>query len=106
MYLNHFGLDRKPFDISPDPSFLWMSEKHKEALAHLKYGIIDDKGFLVLTGDVGTGKTALIQYLVQSIDLATIVVTIPDPDMSKLTFSTFWPANSRWGKRLRPKVNF
>ena len=89
MYLDHYGLNRKPFDISPDPSFLWMSETHKEALAHLKYGIIDDKGFLVLTGDVGTGKTALIQYLVQSIDLATIVVTIPDPDMSKLDFFNF-----------------
>jgi len=89
MYLNHFGLDRKPFDISPDPSFLWMSEKHKEALAHLKYGIIDDKGFLVLIGDVGTGKTVMIQYLIQSIDLATIVVTIPDPDISKLDFFNF-----------------
>jgi general secretion pathway protein A len=89
MYLNHYGLDRKPFDISPDPSFLWMSDKHKEALAHLKYGIIDDKGFLVLTGDVGTGKTALIQYLIQSIDLATIVVTIPDPDMDRLDFFNF-----------------
>jgi general secretion pathway protein A len=106
MYLNHYGLDRKPFDISPDPSFLWMSDKHKEALAHLKYGIIDDKGFLVLTGDVGTGKTALIQYLIRSIDLATIVVTIPDPDMSKLDFFNFLANELNMGQTFTSKGEF
>jgi len=106
MYLNHFGLDCKPFDISPDPSFLWMSEKHKEALAHLKYGIIDDKGFLVLTGDVGTGKTAMIQYLIQSIDLAAIVVTIPDPDMSKLDFFNFLASELKMGQTFTSKGEF
>ena len=106
MYLNHFGLDRKPFDISPDPSFLWMSEMHKEALAHLKYGIIDDKGFLVLTGDVGTGKTAMIQYLIQSIDLATIVVTIPDPDMSKLDFFNFLSSELKMGQPFTSRAKF
>jgi len=106
MYLDHYGLDRKPFDISPDPSFLWMSEKHKEALAHLKYGIIDDKGFQVLTGDVGTGKTVLIQYLIQSIDLATIVVTIPDPDMSKLDFFNFLANELKMGQAFTSKGEF
>ena len=106
MYLNHFGLDRKPFDISPDPSFLWLSEKHKEALAHLKYGIIDDKGFLVLTGDVGTGKTALIQYLIHSIDLATIVVTIPDPDMSRLDFFNFLASELKMRQTFKSKGEF
>lgn len=106
MYLDHYGLDRKPFEINPDPSFLWMSEKHKEALAHLKYGIIDDKGFLVLTGDVGTGKTALIQYLIQSIDLATIVVTIPDPDMSKLDFFNFLAHELKMGQTFTSKGEF
>jgi general secretion pathway protein A len=106
MYLNHFGLDRKPFDISPDPSFLWMSEKHKEALAHLKYGVIDDKGFLVLTGDVGTGKTAMIQYFIQSIDLAAIVVTIPDPDMSKLDFFNFLASELKMGQTFTSKGEF
>ncbi len=106
MYLNHFGLDKKPFDISPDPSFLWLSEKHKEALAHLKYGIIDDKGFLVLTGDVGTGKTALIQYLIHSIDLATIVVTIPDPDMSRLDFFNFLASELKMRQTFKSKGEF
>ncbi len=106
MYLNHFGLDRKPFDISPDPSFLWLSEKHKEALAHLKYGIIDDKGFLVLTGDVGTGKTALIQYLIHSIDLATIVVTIPDPDMNRLDFFNYLASELKMRQTFKSKGEF
>jgi general secretion pathway protein A len=83
-----------------------MSETHKEALAHLKYGIIDDKGFLVLTGDVGTGKTALIQYLIQSIDLATIVVTIPDPDMSKLDFFNFLANELKMGQTFTSKGDF
>ena len=106
MYLNHYGLNKKPFDISPDPSFLWMSEKHREALAHLKYGIIDDKGFLVLTGDVGTGKTALIHYLIQSIDMATIVVTIPDPDMSRLDFFNFLASELKMRQTFKSKGEF
>ena len=106
MYLNHYGLDKKPFDISPDPTFLWMSEKHREALAHLKYGIIDDKGFLVLTGDVGTGKTALIHYLIQSIDMATIVVTIPDPDMNRLDFFNFLASELKMGQSFKSKGEF
>jgi general secretion pathway protein A len=83
-----------------------MSENHKEALAHLKYGIIDDKGFLVLTGDVGTGKTAMIQYLIQSIDLATIVVTIPDPDMGKLDFFNFLASELKMGQTFTSKGEF
>ena len=60
MYLNHYNLREKPFDMSPGPRFLWLGEKHLEALATLKYGISENKGFLLLTGDVGVGKTALI----------------------------------------------
>jgi general secretion pathway protein A len=89
MYLDHFGLNKMPFDISPDPSFLWLGEKHREALAHLKFGILGDKRFLLITGDVGTGKTALIKCLVKMIDVRAIVVTIPDPDMSRLDFYNF-----------------
>ncbi|MGD8541066.1 MAG: type II secretory pathway protein, partial [Desulfobacteraceae bacterium] len=64
MYLDFYDFKVKPFQISTDSRFLWLGEKHKEALATLKYGILDNKGFLLLTGDVGTGKTTLIHALV------------------------------------------
>ena len=57
MYLSHYNLDQKPFDITTDPAFIWLSEKHTEALATLEYGIQENKGFLLFTGDVGAGKT-------------------------------------------------
>ena len=81
MYLAHYGLKLKPFNISPDPRFLWLGERHREALATLRYGIQENKGFLLLTGDVGTGKTVLINRLIKLIDLKVIVATIPDPGL-------------------------
>ncbi len=106
MYLNHFGLNKMPFDISPDPRFLWLGEKHSEALAYLKYGILGDKRFLMVTGDVGTGKTALIKCLVKMIDVAAIVVTIPDPDMSRLDFYNFLANELKMGRQFKSKGEF
>ena len=106
MYLNHFGLNKMPFDISPDPAFLWLGEKHREALAHLKYGILGDRRFLLITGDVGTGKTALIKCLVKMIDVAAIVVTIPDPDMSRLDFYNFLANELKMGRQFKSKGEF
>jgi general secretion pathway protein A len=86
MYLEHYGLKLKPFSISPDPQFLWLGERHREALATLRYGIIDNKGFLLLTGDVGTGKTVLINRLIKLIDVKVTVATIPDPGLGLIDF--------------------
>ena len=86
MYLNHFNLREKPFNISPDSRFLWLSEKHKEGLANLKYGVTENKGFLVLTGDIGTGKTLLINSLVRITGIKTLIATIPDPDLEIMDF--------------------
>ena len=82
MYLNYYQLNVKPFQITSDPKFLWQGEKHKEALATLRYGILDNRGFLLLTGEVGTGKTILINRLVSMLDVDTVVValgTTPNP---------------------------
>ncbi|HEY2989176.1 MAG TPA: AAA family ATPase [Candidatus Binatia bacterium] len=65
--LEHFGLTREPFNITPDPSFLYLSASHHQALARLLYGINTRKGFIVLTGEVGTGKTTLIHCLLQEL---------------------------------------
>ena len=59
MYLSFFGLSEKPFAITPDPRYLYLSERHAEALAHLLYGINESGGFIQLTGEVGTGKTTV-----------------------------------------------
>lgn len=67
MYLNYYELKSKPFDLLPDHRFLFMSREHDLALTHLEYGITDNKGFIVLTGDVGAGKTTLINYLLNKI---------------------------------------
>ncbi|MBR9981173.1 MAG: OmpA family protein [Desulfatitalea sp.] len=86
MYLKYFQLNTKPFQITADPGFLWLGEKHKEALATLRYGILDNRGFLLLTGEVGTGKTLLINRLVTLLDLDTVVATLPDPDLVSMDF--------------------
>jgi general secretion pathway protein A len=86
MYLNHFNLREKPFNISPDSRFLWLSEKHKEGLAILKYGVAENKGFLVLTGDIGTGKTLLINSLIRITKVKALIATIPDPDLETMDF--------------------
>lgn len=67
MYESHFGLQRKPFAMTPDPSFLYQTENHREALAALVYGVLGEKGFIVLTGDAGTGKSTLISRVLRSI---------------------------------------
>lgn len=65
MYTDFYKLNRNPFEITPDPYFLYATKKHKEALAALYYGVRQHKGFVVLTGEVGTGKTLLIRCLLQ-----------------------------------------
>jgi type II secretory pathway predicted ATPase ExeA len=68
LYQTHFGLSQAPFNITPDPSFLYLSASHREALAQLCYGIRARKGFVVLTGEVGTGKTTLIHSLLNDLN--------------------------------------
>jgi general secretion pathway protein A len=68
MYNAFFGFSQSPFNLSPDPSFLYRSEQHEEALANLIYGVQAHKGFIVLTGEVGTGKTTMIECLLEHLD--------------------------------------
>lgn len=73
MYLNFYGLKERPFNTTPDPKFLYPTPAHREALARLVYGIQQSKGFIVLTGEVGTGKTTLLHALLQRLDESTAV---------------------------------
>ncbi len=106
MYQAFYGLKSKPFQITTDPKFLWLGEKHKEALATLKYGILENKGFLLLTGDIGTGKTALINALVKIIDVSAIVATIPDPGLESLDFFNILAEEFKMNKRFDSKGTF
>ena len=76
MYTQHFRLTELPFSIAPNPRYLYLSPQHREALAHLLYGIGVGGGFVVLSGEVGTGKTtlcrALLEQLPEDVDIALI----------------------------------
>jgi len=77
MYLKHFNLTDRPFAITPDPRFLYLSARHREALAHLLYGLGEGGGFVQLTGEVGTGKTTicrcLLEHVPDNVDLALVL---------------------------------
>src|SRR5437870_10271729 len=83
MYLTFYGLTEKPFNPTPDPRFLYMCPGHREALAQLQYGVQERKGFILLTGRVGTGKTTLLNALRQRLDGQTAVAFVFN---STLTF--------------------
>jgi general secretion pathway protein A len=106
MYLSHYQLKEKPFNISPDSRFLWMSDKHKEGLASLKYGVMESKGFLVLTGDIGTGKTLLINALIRIAEVQAIIATIPDPDLEILDFFKLLAEEFNMNKTFTSKGEF
>jgi general secretion pathway protein A len=82
MYLPFFGLDQEPFSIAPDPHYLYMSERHREALAHLLYGVEGGGGFVVLTGAIGAGKTTLCRCLLEQIPEHCEVAYIFNPKLS------------------------
>lgn len=87
MYTNFFGLNEKPFSITPDPRYLFMSERHGEALAHLVYGVTESGGFMQLTGEVGTGKTTLVRtLLLNRMPANADVAVVLNPQLSALEF--------------------
>ncbi len=106
MYLDFYNLHLKPFQISTDPKFLWLGEKHKEALAVLKYGILDNKGFLLLTGDVGTGKTTLLNALIDSLGDDVLVALVTDPGLAKMDFFNFVADSFEMNKNFKSKGEF
>ncbi|MDX2480803.1 MAG: AAA family ATPase [Desulfuromusa sp.] len=82
MYKEYFGLKEDPFSIAPDPQFLYMSDLHREALAHLIYGMKADSGFVLLTGEVGTGKTTVCRCLLGQIPENSEIAFIFNPKLS------------------------
>jgi general secretion pathway protein A len=89
VYRKFFGLKDKPFEITPDPRFLYRSDIHKEALANLKYAVREGKGFTVVTGEVGTGKTTLIHSLLSTLDGNVRTAYIFNPNLRPTDFLNY-----------------
>lgn len=106
MYLSHYNLKEKPFQISTDPKFVWLGECHKEALAVLEYGVLSHMGFLLVTGDVGTGKTTLVNTLLKRLGNKTIVANITNPVLKKLDFFNIIADELNINKKFRNKADF
>ena len=82
MYAQHFGLKQEPFSIAPDPRFLFMSERHREALAHLLYGLGGGGGFVLLSGEIGAGKTTVCRCFLEQIPKRCNVAYIFNPKLT------------------------
>jgi general secretion pathway protein A len=92
MYKSYFGFNKKPFELSPDTKFLFLGETHKEALGVLKQGVVSDKGFLLFTGGVGTGKTTLINVLSKTLENPGYVCVISNPTLDIDDFFYYFAA--------------
>ncbi len=86
MYLEYYGLIRAPFEMTPDPSFLYLGEAHQEGLATLLYGVRARKGFVMLSGEVGTGKTTLLHALLAQLDSSAASAFVFNPRLEPLDF--------------------
>lgn len=92
MYRQHFGLKDKPFSLIPDPKFLHFSDKHKVAYSLLEYGLHEQSGLTVITGEVGSGKTTLIRYLLSQIDQSQLAIGLISNTHASLGDLTQWVA--------------
>ncbi len=82
MYAEFFGLTRTPFSIAPDPRYLYLSRQHREALVHLEYGASESNGFVLLTGEIGSGKTTLVRRLLEQLPSRVEVAYLFNPDLT------------------------
>lgn len=84
MYCKFYGLKERPFNVTSDPTFFFLSQKHKEALSHLLYGVSQRKGVIVLTGEIGTGKTTLCRFLLNQLSRNVKTAFILNPHFSEI----------------------
>jgi general secretion pathway protein A len=102
VYTRFYNLREKPFNLNPSPRFLYLGEGHREALNLLKYGVMERKGFILLTGEIGTGKTTMIQALLSTLDDSVHCIHLSNPLLSPGEFMDY-VAFSAFGKRIHFK---
>src|SRR4029077_15441035 len=86
MYIEYYGLKELPFALTPDPRFIYFTPSHIEVMANLHYGIESGKGLVVVTGEVGTGKTTILRWMMQRLDSNVLVAYIFNPRLSVTEF--------------------
>ena len=107
MYESYFGLQERPFDLSPNPRFLCFTPQHREALAHLEYGLAGRPGVTVLVGEAGTGKTTLVRKALQAANGASIVVHLSNPTLTRAEFYEYLAAGFGFSAEAgRSKIQF
>ncbi|MDP2928093.1 MAG: AAA family ATPase [Candidatus Omnitrophota bacterium] len=84
MYCKYYGLKERPFNVTSDPAFFFSSKKHKEALSHLLYGVSQRKGIIVLTGEIGTGKTTICRFFLNQVGKNVKTAFILNPTFSEI----------------------
>ncbi len=86
MYLKHFGLERQPFQLTPDADFLYLSKAHNRAKSYMEYTVWNRDGFVVITGEIGSGKTTLIQQLLRTVDENVLIARIYQTQLNEIEF--------------------
>lgn len=106
MYERYYGLNERPFDLSPNPRFLCFTPQHKEALVHLEYGLSGRPGITMLVGEAGTGKTTLIRAALQASSARSTIVHLSNPTLTRDEFFEFLAAGFGFSEAARSKVQF
>ena len=102
MYESFFGLRERPFDLAPNPRFLYLAKRHREALSHLRYGLTSPRGFTLLLGEAGTGKTTLVQTVLEELEPNTVeCVLLSNPTLTRAEFLEFLAESFKLGPESR-----
>jgi general secretion pathway protein A len=107
MYERYYGLQERPFDLSPNPRFLCFTPQHREALVHLQYGLAGRPGITMLVGEAGTGKTTLIRAALQAANDASTIVHLSNPTLTRTEFFEYLAAGFGFGAEAgQSKIHF
>src|ERR1700682_5688533 len=98
MYERYYGLRERPFELSPNPRFLFLSNKHREALMHLRYGLTGRPGLTVLVGEAGTGKTTLVRAALAAVGgQGSVIVHLSNPTLTRSEFFEYLASGFGFG---------